>query len=88
MPRRVNVPRRGKTLLWNQLDSTQQKVRRLWTANGVLLTAVGGPAWLVSGSNGENRIDARGATQSEAWSQAVAQARALGMLDGGRRFFA
>jgi hypothetical protein len=43
-------------------------------------------AWLISCSNGENRIDTREATQSEAWLQAVAQARTLGMLDGGCRF--
>jgi hypothetical protein len=36
--------------------------------------------WLVTGANGENRISAIGATQAEAWRQAVAQARALGML--------
>jgi hypothetical protein len=44
------------------------------------------PAWLVSGGNGENWIGAGEATQTEAWSQAVEQARALGMLDGGCRF--
>jgi hypothetical protein len=58
-----------------------------WSVGEVRIATATGPARLVSGSNGENRIDARGATQGEAWSQAVAQARALGMLDGGRRFF-
>jgi hypothetical protein len=34
--------------------------------------------WIVSGSNGENRIEARGATQDEAWRNAVLQAEAVG----------
>jgi hypothetical protein len=41
---------------------------------------VGIPTWWVSGTNGENRIEASAATQSEAWLQAVEQARTLGML--------
>ena len=46
-------------------------------------TAVHGPAgivWIVSGTNGENVIEARGASQTEAWARAVEQARAVGML--------
>ena len=42
-----------------------------------------GPVWLVSGANGENVIEARAATQAEAWDRACRQAEALGML--GRR---
>jgi hypothetical protein len=38
---------------------------------------VGIPAWWASGTNGENRIEARAATQSEAWRQAVEQARGI-----------
>jgi hypothetical protein len=38
-----------------------------------------GPVWLVSGTNGENTIEARGASQAEAWHKAVEQARSLGM---------
>jgi hypothetical protein len=46
-------------------------------------TAVHGAAgilWAVSGTNGENAIDARGTSQDEAWWRACEQARAVGML--------
>ena len=39
-----------------------------------------GPAWLVTGANGENVIEAHAATQAEAWHKAAEQARSLGML--------
>ncbi len=51
-----------------------------WTA-GDIGTAGGG--WLVSGHNGENRIEARGHSQAEAWWLAAEQARGLGMLRRG-----
>jgi hypothetical protein len=35
----------------------------------------------VDGSNGENRLEARGVTHAEAWRLAVEQAKALGMAD-------
>jgi hypothetical protein len=36
--------------------------------------------WVVTGSNGENRIEAQGAGQAEAWHRACEQAEAVGML--------
>lgn len=39
--------------------------------------------WYVFGRNGENVIDATGATQAEAWRLACEQARAVGMLRSG-----
>lgn len=46
-------------------------------------TAFVGPTgdrrWLVSGMNGENLIQAEGATQGEAWQRAMERARELGM---------
>jgi hypothetical protein len=36
--------------------------------------------WLVSGTNGENAVSARGQTQAEAWHRACEQAAAVGML--------
>jgi hypothetical protein len=36
--------------------------------------------WLVTGSNGENRIQAEGAPHAEVWYRAVEQAAAVGML--------
>jgi hypothetical protein len=59
-----------------------------WSVGDARIITAAGPAWSVSGTNSENRIEARAATQSGAWVQAVEQARALGMLDGGRRFIA
>jgi hypothetical protein len=40
----------------------------------------GGLVWVVSGVNGENRVEGRGATASEAWRSALEQARLMGML--------
>jgi hypothetical protein len=53
-----------------------------WSAGDVGILTAAGPAWLVSGANGENVIEARGSTQAEAWDQACRQAEALGMLRG------
>ena len=36
--------------------------------------------WFVSGTNGENAVNARGRTQAEAWHRACEQAAAVGML--------
>jgi hypothetical protein len=36
--------------------------------------------WLVTGTNGENRIHAEGRSQAEAWYRATLQAEAVGML--------
>jgi hypothetical protein len=44
------------------------------------LTAEGRIVWLVSGTNGENVVEARGAAQAEAWWRAVEQAQAVGMV--------
>ena len=38
--------------------------------------------WLVSGTDGENRIVARWAMCAEAWRRAVEQAKAVGMFVG------
>jgi hypothetical protein len=73
----------------NPVDACHERLHRAgWSVGEVRIATATGPVWLVSASNGENRIDARGVTQSEAWSQTVAQARALRMLDGGCRIFA
>ena len=47
-------------------------------------TEAGGLAWVVSGVNGENRVEGRGPTEAAAWRAAVEQARSLGMLGGVR----
>jgi hypothetical protein len=51
-----------------------------WSVGDVPQWTPAGPAWLVTGANGENVIEARAATQAEAWHKAAEQARSLGML--------
>jgi hypothetical protein len=51
-----------------------------WSVGEFSVTTENGPVWMVSGTNGENVIEARGGTQSESWLRAVEQARSLGML--------
>jgi hypothetical protein len=53
-----------------------------WSVGDARIITAAGPAWWVSGTNGENRIEASAATQSGAWLQAAEQARAVGMLRG------
>lgn len=53
-----------------------------WSIGDAALAGLDGRrTWIVSGSNGENLIRAEGATEAEAWRQALEQARAVGMLD-------
>jgi phospholipase/lecithinase/hemolysin len=47
-----------------------------WSVGDVALAQ----GWLVTGSNGENQMQASGMTQAEAWRLACEQAMALGML--------
>jgi hypothetical protein len=39
-----------------------------------------GPLWVVTGTNGENRVNATATTQARAWLRACVQAREVGML--------
>ena len=50
-----------------------------WTVGDVAVHGESGLMWLVTRTNGENRIEARGASQDEAWHNAVLQAEAMGM---------
>jgi len=54
-----------------------------WAVNESHNDSGGSVEWLVMGANGANVIEARAASQTEAWFEAVEQARALGMLGGG-----
>ena len=66
------------------VDESFARLRRAgWSVGDVRLLTADGPAWVVSGHNGENAVSARGATQAEAWHRACQQAEAAGML--GRR---
>jgi len=51
-----------------------------WSVGDVRILTAEGPRWLVTGSNGENALSARGRTQAEAWHGACQQAEAAGML--------
>ena len=53
------------------------RLRRAGWSVGEVGTASG---WLVTGSNGENRVQAHGRTQREAWWRACEQGGAVGML--------
>ena len=46
----------------------------------IFIGPAGDRVWLVSGSNGENMIQAEGPTEVEAWRGALAQARSIGMV--------
>ena len=50
-----------------------------WTIGDATVATSEGLVWLVWGRNGENLIRAEGRTRDEAWEEAVAQARAVGM---------
>jgi hypothetical protein len=54
-----------------------------WSVGELPLLTADGSAWLVTGANGENVIEARAATQAEAWHRAVEQAAVAG--DAGPR---
>jgi len=51
-----------------------------WNVRDVGFIGPAGRVRVVSGHNGENLIRAHGRTEFEAWSRALEQARALGML--------
>jgi len=62
-------------------DESFDRLKRAgWSVGDVRIVTPTGLAWLVTGANGENVIEARGATQAEAWHQACEQAQGLGML--------
>jgi hypothetical protein len=58
-------------------DSFARLQRAGWSVGEVRLAD---GTWVVTGSNGENRLGARGVTQAEAWHRACGQAAAVGML--------
>jgi hypothetical protein len=51
-----------------------------WSVGDVRIRTAEGPAWLVTGSNGEHLVNARGGDQAEAWHNDGQQAEAAGML--------
>jgi hypothetical protein len=61
-------------------ESADRLKRAAWSIGDCCVVSPTCPVWLVTGRNGENLIEARGATQQEAWHRACQQARAVGML--------
>jgi hypothetical protein len=62
-------------------DALTRLRRAGWSVGDTAFHAEGdGLVWLVTGHNGENQIEGRGATAAEAWRSALEQARLLGML--------
>ena len=65
------------TPAYPSVDESLDRLRRAGWSVG----HVGGPAgWMVSGGNGENAVNATGATLAEAYWRACVQARELGLL--------
>ena len=63
------------------VDESFDRLHRAgWSLGEYALGPPHAPAWCVEGHNGENRIEARGRTQAEAWWRACEQARAAGLL--------
>jgi hypothetical protein len=62
-----------------------ESFRRLHAAGWSVGETGTATCWIVSGTNGENQLAARGSTQAEAWHRAVEQAEALGMLGRSER---
>jgi hypothetical protein len=59
------------------VDESLDRLRRAGWSVGDTVNASG---WLVTGTNGENRIHAEGRTRAEAWWNACVQAREVGLL--------
>jgi hypothetical protein len=66
-------------------DSFDRLHRAGWSVGHVGLGPEHARVWLVTGSNGENRVEARGRTLDEAYWPACEQASAVGMSAPPRR---
>ena len=70
------------TAAYPAVDESRDRLHRSgWSLGEVCIVGGdGGRPWAVFGANGENLLDVRGASQSEAWWRACEAARAVGML--------
>lgn len=70
-------------------ETVEDMVRALnragWSIGDAAFDYPTGRVWVVSGTNGENRIVAEGATVVIAWWRACEQVRGLGMLERNQR---
>ncbi len=65
---------------WSPVDVCYERLRRTgWTVSDMFVETAEGPAWIVTGTDGANSLRAIGATQTEAWLQALEQAEAAGI---------
>ena len=63
------------------VDESRDRLHRAGWSVGECAHGTGGAfVWLITGTNGENVINATGTSQSEAWWRACIQAREVGML--------
>jgi hypothetical protein len=63
------------------VDESFDRLHRAgWSIGETTSTTV----WIVTGTNGENRIHAEGGSQAAAWHLATLQAEAVGMLASAR----
>ena len=64
------------------VDESRRRLHRAgWTVGECAVLGAGGrEVWRVSRRNGENFIEAAGATQAEAWHRACQQAESPGLL--------
>jgi hypothetical protein len=61
-------------------DSFDQLNRSGWSIGDTAFHVAAALVWVVTGTNGENRIRAEGATRAEAWYRACCEAKAVGMF--------
>jgi hypothetical protein len=63
------------------VDESRDRLHRAgWSIGETAIGPDHALIWLVTGTNGENSIEARGRSQTEAWYRATLQAEAAGML--------
>jgi hypothetical protein len=63
------------------VDESRDRLHRAgWSVGETAVGPEHALVWIISGTNGENRIEGRGRTQAEAWHRATQQAGAVGML--------
>jgi hypothetical protein len=67
----------------NSDESFERLHRSGWSIGDTAFRVAASLVWVVTGSNGENRIRAEGASRDEAWHRACQEARAVGMLPRG-----
>ena len=73
-------------MMYASSDESFARLKRAgWSVGDVRVLTARGVYWFVTGANGENVIEARGATQAEAWHRACEQAEHVGMLRRSRK---